>query len=781
MNQKALAALEYSKILDILEGFAVSSRGKALARKIEPSAEYDEVIARQAETEAAAMMSARYGRLPLGGIQDISDIISRAEMGGALNIAELSAAADFVYADRKAARYAAQDSKRARDPVLDPLFDLLRPAEPLEREIERCIINRAEIADSASAKLGEIRRGLRTAGDRVKTQLNEIIRSGAYKNMLQDAVVTIRSGRYCVPVRQEHRNDFPGLVHDQSGTGQTLFIEPAAVVRLNNRVKELLAEEAAETDKILARLSGLVAEESEQLKADLETLTKLDVIFAKGEMALSQNAVRPAFNDRGEIFLKKARHPLLPKDGCVPVDVWLGREFTVLLITGPNTGGKTVCLKTLGLLTLMGQAGFHIPAGDGSELAVFGGVFADIGDEQSIEQSLSTFSGHMRNIVAILAAAPRNSLVLLDELGAGTDPVEGAAIAAAIVDELRRRGVRAAVTTHYSELKVYAVSTEGAENAACEFDVATLKPTYRLLIGVPGKSNAFAVSGRLGLPAEIISRAKALLTESDERFEDVITNLEISKKTAEIERSRAEEYRREAELAKKEMERQREKLSESREKILAEARREARAVLDGAKAEADLIIKEMRRGGAEREQEERRRRLREKTAGLDETPEYAPVPAFKPITNLKQGDRIFSHTLNRPGIVLAMPGAGGEVIVQVGEMKLKVPVNTLSAGEAAPSAPKPRAAHPGFGKGLDISPKIDLRGCLAQEAVEKLDKYLDDAYLAGIGKAEIIHGKGTGALRAAVGRFLKGHRYVKSHRLGVFGEGDDGVTIVELA
>ena len=789
MNPKALHILEYDKIIDQLAGKAISAMGKERAAALLPTFDLDDIRLWQQETTEAASFILRKGSLPLGGIRDIRPSLMRAEMSGMLSIEELLHVNDFLYVCRKAESYGKLEGKTEPYALLDPLFAQIQTAVPLERELTRCIAGEKDLADDASPKLSDIRRGIKVSNDRIKEQLNSIIHSQTYKTMLQDAVITIRGGRYCVPVRQEHRNAFPGMIHDQSSTGATIFMEPMSVVQLNNKIKELQADEKAEIEAILRRLSGLVAEHSGALKANTEVLTQLDFMFAKAELSLGMRGTEPIFNTSGYVNIIKARHPLLNAETVMPTDIWLGKDFTTLLITGPNTGGKTVSLKTLGLFSLMGQAGLHIPAFDRSELAVFDNVFADIGDEQSIEQSLSTFSGHMTNIVSILDEVTDSSLVLLDELGAGTDPTEGAALAVAIIEYLRERQIRTAVTTHYSELKVYALSKEGVENAACEFSVETLRPTYRLLIGIPGKSNAFAISRRLGLPEHVIAAAKEFLSQEDERFEDILTDLEINRKSVIIEKERAEAFRRDAEVLKKEFEKQKARLDEQKAKILTEARNEALHLTEKAKAEADAIIREMQKLAAVadmRELDDRRRQLREKLTEAEEAA-YAqskPQKVLAPVSRaLVEGDKVFIHSIGQSGMVVKTPDAGGDMTVQVGIMKMRVKINAVSldeSREAEKPAKKQYTQSVKKNKAMTATTSVDLRGSMVSEALENLDKYLDDAYLSGLKKVEIIHGKGTGALRAAVQGHLKGHPHVVSFRLGLFGEGEDGVTIAEL-
>ncbi len=788
MNDKTLKVLEFDKILNMLQEKAVSKMGKEMAANLRPSVFLSEITDNLQETTEAVKMIFKKGQLPLGGIKDIRSSLKRAAIGGVLSVSELMHVGEFLYVCRKVSKYAQNDSKREYYDRLDPMFDSIAVITSLETEINRCIINENEIADDASPALRTIRNGIKTSNSKINEHLNSIIHSSTYKNMLQDPVITIRNGRYCVPVKAEHRNSFSGMIHDQSSTGATLFMEPISVVNLNNKIKELTAEEGEEINRILSKLSGLTAEQEPVLSANLNVLTHLDFVFAKGELSISMGATEPIMNTKGVINIMKGRHPLLSKDIVVPIDVYLGDKFRTLLITGPNTGGKTVSLKTVGLFTIMGQAGLHIPALDNSKLAVFDNVFADIGDEQSIEQSLSTFSGHMKNIVSILSEITENSLVLLDELGAGTDPTEGAALAIAIVSYLFDIGARTAVTTHYSELKVYALSTEGVENASCEFDVETLRPTYRLLTGIPGKSNAFAISKRLGLPDHIISAAKEALSHEDERFEDVITDLEISKKSVIIEQERASQFRRDAEKLKADYEKQKEKLDAKREKLLADAKKEARMLLEDAKSEADKILKEIQKlysaKASYREIDEKRIELKRKLDSINaDIQDSAPKKEIRPVTRaLVPGDKVFIHSMEQTGSVLSSPDNSGKFMVQLGIMKVSVNLKDVSLDETEEKEIKHKISATGAKakKALNISSELDLRGLMVTEAIAKTEKYLDDAYLANMGQVGIIHGKGTGALRSAIQSYLKGHPHVKSFRFGGFGEGDLGVTIVEL-
>ena len=792
MNAKALQTLEYTKIIDLLTSRAVSQMGKDRAAALLPMTSLRDVERAQQETTEATTLILRKGSLSLGGIRDIRSSLQRALVGGMLTIEELLHIGDFLYVCGKIIDYGRPDERYEPFETLQPLFDGVFTSDFLESEIKRCILNQQELSDAASPALANVRRSIRTSNDRIRDHLNGVIHSATYKNMLQDAIITIRNDRYCVPVKAEHRGSFPGMIHDQSSSGATLFMEPASVVQLNNKIKELFFEERKEVERILIKLSGLVAGQAEVLSANIDMLTRLDFIFAKGELSLSMRATQPVFNEKGYIDIKKGRHPLLPNDTVVPTDIYLGKDFTTLLITGPNTGGKTVSLKTIGLFTCMGQAGLHIPAFDHSELAVFNEVYADIGDEQSIEQSLSTFSSHMRNIVGILEKVRDNALVLLDELGAGTDPTEGAALGIAILQYLHDRNIRTVVTTHYSELKVYAIGTPGVENASCEFDVETLRPTYRLLIGIPGKSNAFAISRRLGLPEHIIDHAKSLLSLEDIRFEDMITDLEISKKTVMLEKDRAEQYRREAENLRQNFETQQEKLKNQREKILREAKEEALKLVREAKSQADDMYKnfqrQLRNTSSQRDIESSRQAMRDQLAGMEQ--EMAELAGEKKILKplpekLQKGDKVFVHSLNQTGTVVTPPDGTGEVMIQAGIMKIKVKIEDLSLDQSVEKKPaivhKSQSRSAKAGKAQHISPEIDLRGMMVQEGVERAGKYLDDAYLASLAQVTLIHGKGTGALRNAIHNQLNKHPYVKEFRLGTYGEGEDGVTIVQLA
>lgn len=789
MNEKALHTLEYDKIIQKLAGFAVSPMAKERAQALKPSAAMSDIILWQQETTEATSMVLRKGSPSFGGFREIRPQLKRAAMAGLLSIPELMAMGEFAYVCRKVKNYAKKENPTDIYERLDEYFDLIVPLDTLENEINRCILSENEIADTASSGLHSVRKEIKISNDRVKEHLNGVINSSAYRNMLQDFVITIRNDRYCVPVKAEYRSSFPGMIHDQSNTGSTLFMEPLSVVQLNNKIKELQAREKEEIEKILLMLSDLVTANAITIEGNLELLTQLDFIFAKAALSLSMDGTQPLFNTKGYIHIQKGRHPLLDPKTVVPTDIYLGKDFTTLLITGPNTGGKTVALKTLGLFSLMGQAGLHIPAFDHSQLAVFDNVFADIGDEQSIEQSLSTFSAHMTNIVKIMDAVTDDSLVLFDELGAGTDPTEGAALAVAIIRALLERKIRTAVTTHYSELKVFALTTDGVENACCEFSVETLRPTYKLLIGIPGKSNAFAISKRLGLQEYILESARSFISQDEAKFEDVITDLEISKKSVKIEQERAEQYRREAEELKREVERQKEKTHEQKEKILTKAREEAKQIYAQAKEEADSIVKEMNRQAKDAANKnkvlEQRQKLNEKLSSVqqDFMKSKKLKPHHKAPENLQAGDRVYVISFDQSGKVLSAPDKNKEVQVQMGILKAKVPLAELMLDDSPQPKEQQKRQQPAkakLSKSQFISAEIDCRGQLVDEAIANIDKYIDDAYLSGLKQVVIIHGKGTGALRAGVQHYLKLNSHVKSYRPGTFGEGEAGVTVVEL-
>ena len=790
MNQKTLTKLEFDKIITLLGEEAGSFRGRQLCHRLKPMTDLEKINTFQEQTAAAFTRIVRKGRISFGDAAPVEESMKRLEIGGALNSAELLRICRLLANAARVKSYGRHDTQEDSSDCLDAYFDQLEPLTVLSSEIERCIISEDEISDDASSTLKHIRRSIGSINDKVHTTLSGLV-NGSLRTYLQDAIITMRGDRYCVPVKAEYRGQVQGLIHDQSSTGSTLFIEPMAVVKLNNDLKELYAKEQEEIQAILARLSEDTAQYVEEIRADYRALTDLDFIFARGALALSMRGIRPVFNEEGRIRIREGRHPLLDQRKVVPITVSLGEDFTLLIITGPNTGGKTVSLKTVGLFTLMGQAGLHIPAGDRSELAVFHDVYADIGDEQSIEQSLSTFSSHMTNIVSFLKEVDERSLVLFDELGAGTDPTEGAALAIAILSHLHERGIRTMATTHYSELKVYALSTPGVENACCEFDVESLRPTYRLLIGIPGKSNAFAISGKLGLPEYIIEDAKKRLSEQDVSFEDLLTDLESSRRTIEKEREEIASYRRETERLKEQTARQQEKLDEQRDRILREANEKANAILREAKEVADETIRNFHKFGKENisaaEMEKERERLRKKikdTSSASDLGSKKSKKRHKP-SDFKLGETVRVLSMNLTGTVSSLPDARGNVTVQMGILRSQVNISDLEIiEEVSPYAPKKFARTSkgkiGMGKSLSVSTEINLLGKTVDEAVAELDKYLDDALLSHLNTVRVVHGKGTGALRKGIHEYLRRQKHVKSYHLAEFGEGDAGVTIVEL-
>ena len=790
MNQKTLTKLEYYKITALLEEQASSMRGKQLCRKLKPMTDLEKINTAQEQTEAAFTRIVKKGRISFGNAFPIGESLKRLEIGGALGCGELLRICKVLQNAGKVKAYGRHDTQDELADCLDTYFEQLEPLFPLTAEIERCIQGEDEISDDASSTLKNIRRSIGHINDKVHATLTNLV-NGSLRTYLQDPIITMRGDRYCVPVKAEYRSQVNGMIHDQSSTGSTLFIEPMAVVKLNNDLKELYAKEQEEIQVILARLSEETAQYIEEIRTDYRILTDLDFIFARGALALSMNGSRPILNTDGRIHIREGRHPLLDPKKVVPITVSLGDDFSLLIITGPNTGGKTVSLKTVGLFTLMGQSGLHIPARDRSELAVFRQVYADIGDEQSIEQSLSTFSSHMTYIVSFLQDVDEHSLVLFDELGAGTDPTEGAALAIAILSYLHGRGIRTMATTHYSELKVYALSTPGVENACCEFDVESLRPTYRLLIGIPGKSNAFAISGKLGLPDYIIEDAKARLTEQDVSFEDLISDLEISKRTIEKEQEEIAVYKKEIETLKSQAQQKQERIEEQRERILAEAREKANAILRDAKEVADETIKNFHKFGKENisasEMEKERERLRQKikeNTASSSLKVKKPKKAYKP-GDFKLGESVKVLSMNLTGTISSLPDSRGNVTVQMGILRSQVPISDLEIiEEANPYAPKSfKRTSKGklkMSKSLSVSPEINLLGKTVDEAVSELDKYLDDALLSHLNTVRVVHGKGTGALRKGIHEFLRRQKHVKSYRLGEFGEGDAGVTIVEL-
>lgn len=790
MNEKTLTKLEYNKIIELLVDQASSPAGRQKCRQLLPMQDLHELNLAQEQTAAAFTRIVKKGRLSFSGCYPVEDSLMRLDVGAALSCGELLRISKLLQVANRAKAYGRHDTVDELEDCLDAYFNQLEPLTVLTNEISRCIIDEDEIADDASSALKNIRRNIMSVNDKVHSTLTSLV-NGSLKSYLQDALITMRGDRYCLPVKAEYRSQVPGMIHDQSSTGSTLFIEPMSVVKLNNDLKELYGKEQEEIQVILARLSEEAAGYISEIRGNYRILTELDFIFAKGSLALSMHASKPIFNTKGYIHIREGRHPLLDKKKVVPITLTLGGDFDLLIVTGPNTGGKTVSLKTVGLFTLMGQAGLHIPALDRSELAIFENVFADIGDEQSIEQSLSTFSSHMTNIVSFLKDVNEHSLVLFDELGAGTDPTEGAALAIAILSYLHNRGIRTMATTHYSELKVFALSEPGVENACCEFDVETLRPTYRLLLGIPGKSNAFAISSKLGLPDYIIEQAKAQLSEHDESFEDLLTDLEDSRRTIEKERAEIASYKRQIEQLKNQLEKKQLRLDEQKERILRETNEKANVILREAKEFADETMKNFRKFGKENisaaDMERERERIRQQLAKTQSGPKIEvkkPKKTYKP-SDFKLGESVKVLSMNLTGTVSSLPDAKGNLFVQMGILRSQVNISDLEIIEEplTITAKQMRRTSSGkmkMGKSMRISPEINLLGKTVDEAIAELDKYLDDAYLAHLSPVRIVHGKGTGALRQGVHNYLKRQKHVKSFRLGAFGEGDAGVTIVEF-
>lgn len=790
MNKKTLTKLEYNKIIDLLTEHASSFGGKDKCRKLKPKTDIEEIKVAQEQTAAAFTRIVKKGRPSFSGCNPVNDSLRRLEIGGTLGSGELLRICKLLECAGRVKSYGRHDNADDTEDCLDYYFSSLNPVSLLSTEIRRCIIEEDEISDDASATLKHIRRSIAQMNDKVHSTLSSLV-NGSLRTYLQDAIITMRGDRYCIPVKAEYRSQVPGMIHDQSATGSTLFIEPMSVVKLNNDLKELYGKEQEEIQVILARLSADAAEYTEEARTDYTVLSELDFIFAKGALALDMNASMPVFNTEGRIHIREGRHPLLDKKTVVPITITLGDTFDLLIVTGPNTGGKTVSLKTVGLFTLMGQSGLHIPALDRSELSVFENVFADIGDEQSIEQSLSTFSSHMTNIVSFLKHVDERSLVLFDELGAGTDPTEGAALAIAILSHLHERGIRTMATTHYSELKVYALSTEGVENACCEFDVETLRPTYHLLIGIPGKSNAFAIAGKIGLPSSIIEDAKSRISEQDESFEDLLTDLESSRRTIEKEQAEIAKYRRELEALKQEAQKKQAKLEEQKDRILREANEKAHAILAEAKETADETMRNFHKFGkaniSAAEMEKEREKIRKKMdAARSGMAKEAPKPHKQhKASDFKLGESVKVLSMNLTGTVNSLPDSKGNVTVQMGILRSQVHISDLEIIEEKPAYLQKKAQQTGKGKvkmskALSVSPEINLLGKTVDEAIAELDKYLDDASLAHLNSVRIVHGKGTGALRAGIHNYLRRQKHVKSFRLGAFGEGDAGVTIAEL-
>ena len=790
MNTKVLTTLEYNKIIDLLTEKADSEPGKKLCRELVPSTDLSAIRTAQRETKDALARLFRIGSTSFGSNRDLGFSIRSLEIGSSLSMSELLKLASFLDNVSRIKTYGKKEREDLPNDSLDVYFEGLTPMTQLANEINRCILSEEEMADDASPKLKSIRRSKLSTNEKIHSQLTSMV-NGAYRTFLQDAVITMRDNRYCIPVKAEYKSQVSGMVHDQSSTGSTFFIEPAAVVNLNNQLKELDLQEQEEIEVILGDLSSQAAVHTTELAADQKIMTTLDFIFAKAKLAMEQNATEPIFNTEHYIQIRKGRHPLLDKKKAVPIDVRLGKDFDLLVITGPNTGGKTVSLKTVGLFTLMGQAGLHIPALDRSELSIFSEVYADIGDEQSIEQSLSTFSSHMTRVVHILQHADADSLCLFDELGAGTDPTEGAALAIAILNFLHDRGIRTMATTHYSELKIYALAANFVEDACCEFGVETLRPTYRLLIGIPGKSNAFAISSKLGLSDEIIHAAKEQISKEDESFEDVIADLEQSRVTIEKEQQEIAEYKERIRTLQEQLQKKNEKIDQAKDKILRDANEKARAILQEAKDVADETIRDFNKAGASadiKELEKKRQKVRDKInekngkLALGNTQKKPADQKTVDPKKLKKGDSVKIISMNLKGIVNTLPDARGNLFVQCGIMRMQTNVNDLvPVKEETITAPALQRTNTGklkMSKSFSVSSEINLLGCTVDEAIAKLDKYLDDAYLAHLPSVRVVHGKGTGALRSAVQSHLKRLKYVKEYRLGEYGEGDAGVTIV---
>lgn len=791
MNQKALSSLEYPKIIERLTEKASSPMGKELCRKLQPSTDINKIRLMQTQTKDALTRLFQKGSVSFGSVKDIRGSLKRLEIGSSLGIMEILSVCALLENTSRVKAYSRGDRSDLPSDSLDSMFEQLAPLTPLSSEIRRCILSEDEISDDASPALRQVRRNMKVTNDSIHTQLSGLVNGNA-RTYLQDSVITMRNGRYCIPVKAEYKGQVPGMIHDQSSTGSTLFIEPMAVVKLNNDMRELELQEQKEIEIILAGLSEQIAEEREAIALNLELMVQLDFIFARAGLAMDMNGSEPVFNEEGRVLLKKARHPLIPKKKVVPIDIRLGDDFDLLIITGPNTGGKTVSLKTVGLLTLMGQAGLHIPALDRSELALFHEIYADIGDEQSIEQSLSTFSSHMTNIVSFLEKADSRSLVLFDELGAGTDPTEGAALAISILSYLHDKGIRTMATTHYSELKVYALSTPGVENACCEFSVETLRPTYRLLIGIPGKSNAFAISSKLGLSDQIIERAKEQISEQDESFEDVLSSLEENRVTIENERLEIARYKEEIKTLKAQLESRQEKLDAQRDRILRQANEEAHKVLEEAKEYADQTMKLFHKfqknnvdtSAVERERQELRKRMNKAEKNMSDRQETKKPKKQLTAKDIRPGDSVKVLSMNLKGTVGSRPDSKGFLFVQMGIIRSKVHLSDLELVDepviTTPSLQKTGAGKIRMSKSASVSTEINLLGRTVDEAIAELDKYLDDAYIAHLKSVRIVHGKGTGALRKGIHDYLRRQKHVSSFRLGEFGEGDAGVTIVDF-
>ena len=791
MNKRSLRILEYNKIIDMLIPYAGSSMGQRLCRRLKPSVEQTEILRLQEETRDALARLYKQGSVSFSGVIGVGMSLKRLEVGATLSPSELLDIARLLDNTLSVRQYGVSEEEGHEPDCLDARFLDLMPLEHISREIRRCILSADEIADDASSELKTLRRSKKQMNDKIHTQLSNIVNAQNNQTLLQDSIITMRNGRYCIPVKQEYRSSFPGMIHDQSSSGSTLFIEPMSVVNLNNELKELENKEQLEIERILASLSEQTGFEREVIASDVNLLTELDFIFARAKFAKSYQGTEPIFNTRRYIHIKQGRHPLLDKNTVVPIDIELGDTYSMLIVTGPNTGGKTVSLKTIGLFTLMGQSGLHIPAFEGSELCVFQDVFADIGDEQSIEQSLSTFSSHMSNIVYIIKHATPDTLVLFDELGGGTDPVEGAALAIAILNHLKKQEIRCMATTHYSELKTFALSTDGIENASCEFDVASLRPTYRLIIGIPGKSNAFAISKKLGLPDYIIEEARSQLDASSLNFEDLISDLEASRKTIEEEEQKIAAYKTEIEALRNQLKEKQESLEQQRTKLLKNAREEAMEILEEAKEIADQSIRKYQKWernpakANNKDMEAQRSRLRDKMKSLDgamNKPKKQRRSGQK-AEDFKVGDTVYIISMDTTGTVLSLPNAKGELSIQAGILHMTLPITDCEITDTpVVTEPKPPKSHRRMNleRAATIRPEINVIGLTVDEAISKIDKYMDDALLSNLSQITIIHGKGTGALRKGIHEYLRKQTHVAEFRNGEFGEGDMGVTIVEL-
>lgn len=783
MEKRVLKTLEYDKILAMLKERASCCVSRELVDTMEPSGDFDTVERELKLTAEAETLFYKTGRSPVDDFPDMRHCLERMHAALFLSTGELLGIASCLKAARIAKDILAKEV--GEESYLYNLAGLLITHRSAEEEINRCIINEDEIFDGASPALARIRRAMRLANEKVREKLNSMIRSTAYQKYLQEPIITIRNGRFVIPVKQEYRQQIPGLIHDQSSSGATLFIEPSAVVELGNEYKKLLAEEADEIERILTELTAMLAPYADEIREDLNIMGQIDLVFAKAKLSRELNAVMPRLNRNNYVRIVRGRHPLIPADKVVPIDIWIGKDYRSLIITGPNTGGKTVTLKIVGLFALMVQSGIFVPANEGSEFPVFEHIYADIGDEQSIEQSLSTFSSHMKNIVGILDKADENSLVLLDELGAGTDPIEGAALAMSILEELNDRHCICVSTTHYSEIKAFAMTHEGMENASMEFDIDRLCPTYRLYIGIPGKSNAFEISSRLGLPSSIIDKAKSFLKGEDVRFEDIISSAQSQHRIAEEERKMAEEARAELEKLRADAERERRKLDEDRNRLQAKAKEDAKRIVADTKREMEKLIVEIRsikdidRSAADRAIQAARDTLRATETAVNEKEVIKKEDNTKPPKTVRAGDTVNIVTLDQKATVLSAPDSKGEVMVQAGVMKLNVKLKDIRLIEEKKAA-APTSGKVGLGAGKQVGLELDVRGMLVDEANIIVDRYLDDAYNAGLSEVNIIHGKGTGALRAGIQAFLKRHPLVKGYRMGSYGEGDAGVTVVTL-